>query len=404
MDQEIRILYAIAESYPTHRADIIALFGKYLPRHGIKSDIVTSADPAHQGGVEWAGGDTILGQASGGAAKLRLQHFSHIIKQLLGFDAQRYQAVQIRDMPVVAALAVIISWFRGFKVFYWMSYPMAEGQIAYAKERGVSSGLMKFLYPWISGHVGKFLLYRFVLRQVLHIFVQSNVMKQEMMDRGYPSEKLTPVPMGVDLEVVEQYVPTVVAREQLAGKKVLVYLGILERARKIEVLLDMLVLVLQRFPDAVLVLAGDTPDVDHRNSLLALAKSKNIDHALLWTGWLPTEVAWSYVSQADVALSPYPRGHLLDSASPTKVAEYMALSKVTVANDQPDQAEILAASGAGVAVEYTAENFAREVVKLLEDDELRNSMGIKGKQWVAENRSYASLTPTLASIYVQLSR
>ena len=82
----------------------------------------------------------------------------------------------------------------------------------------------------------------------------------------------------------------------------------------------------------------------------------------------------------------------------------MALGKPTVANDQPDQSETLGASGAGVAVEYTADNFAAEVIKLLQDGSLRQQMSAAGLQWVADHRSYASLTPPLANAYRELTK
>lgn len=398
--KKIRILYAIAETFPTHRADIKALFGKYLPRYGVESDILAVTPEGED--VAWEGGNTCLRQMKGGAAKIRLLTFFHMVRGLLSFNTHEYDAVQIRDMPVVAALAIIIARFRKFTVFYWMSYPIPEGQIELAKGRGLGSGLMKYLYPLVTGYAGKFLLYSFVLSRVSHIFVQSDVMKQEMVARGYLADKMTPVPMGVDLETVDEYQPLPIEDSLIQGKIVLVYLGILERARKIWVLFDMLKRVREVYPETVLILAGDTPDTDHREWLLEKAKQEGLDQSILWTGWLTMEQAWSYVYASDIALSPYPRGHLLDSASPTKVAEYMALGKPTVANDQPDQKATLTASGAGVSVEYTAEHFSDAVLKLVEDEQLRYEMSEAGRHWVREHRSYESLTPKLADVYFRL--
>lgn len=397
----IRLLYAIAETYPTHRADIRALFGRYLPSCGIKSDLLTCAAGGERG-AQWEGGETILGEQTGGAMKNRLQMLVHMVRTLLSFPKDKYDAVQIRDMPVVATLAIIIGWFRKYRVLYWMSYPIPEGQIELAKERKLGSGIMKYLYPLVSGYVGRFLLYRFVLKNVFHIFVQSEVMKKEMVEKGIAEEKLTPVPMGVDLEIVRNHHENLAEDARFKGKTILIYLGIMERARKIWILFDMLRIVRKTHPDTILVLAGDTPDVDHRNWLLAEAKRQGLDDVIIWTGWLSMAQAWSYVKAADIALSPYPRGHLLDSASPTKVAEYMALGIPVVANDQPDQAYTLSASGAGVSVEYSGENFAREVIQLIEDPQARARMAKAGPEWVKVHRSYESLTPQLADVYRKL--
>ena len=37
----MRLLYLTAEQWPTFRPDVLALFGSYLPRHGIHSDLAT---------------------------------------------------------------------------------------------------------------------------------------------------------------------------------------------------------------------------------------------------------------------------------------------------------------------------------------------------------------------------
>ena len=55
------------------------------------------------------------------------------------------------------------------------------------------------------------------------------------------------------------------------------------------------------------------------------AKAAGVADHVLWTGWLPMGEGWRYVRAAEVGLSPFPRGFLLDSASPTKVPEYLAL-------------------------------------------------------------------------------
>lgn len=56
----MRLLFLTAESCPTFRADVAALFGKYLPRHDVFTDVVTSRTPGHSGPVEWGGGETYL--------------------------------------------------------------------------------------------------------------------------------------------------------------------------------------------------------------------------------------------------------------------------------------------------------------------------------------------------------
>jgi glycosyltransferase involved in cell wall biosynthesis len=320
----IRLLFLTAETCPTFRADVAVLFGKYLPRHGVYSDIVTGRAPSHEGPVQWGGGEVFLCDVRGGQFKKHIKTLVHGIKHLFAADRARYQAIQVRDMPVLATFGLLAARLKRLPFYYWMSFPIPEGQIALARERGFSAGLIKFLFPWMCGRLGRFLLYRVVLPGADHVFVQSVQMKQDMMEKGVEQEKMTPVPMGVDLESVkpEEIPPSDTA--SLQGNRLILYLGSLDRPRHIEVLFEMLSLVRREIPNALLALVGDTEDDTHRAWLKRQAETAGVAEHVLWSGWLPMREGWRYVRAAEVGLSPIPRGPLLDVSSPTKVPEYLA--------------------------------------------------------------------------------
>lgn len=398
-----RLLFLTAESCPTFRADVAVLFGKYLPRLGIDTDVVAARTPGSKEPVSWGGGQALLCDIGGGLIARHVKTFVHALARLWAADPSRYQAIQVRDMPVVAALALIAARFKRLPFIYWMSYPIPEGQIELARERKLSAGWMKFLFPWVSGHVGRFLLNRFVLSNATHVFVQSERMKQDLEERGIPGARMTPVPMGVDLESFAQPSLSPSEHPKLVGKRVIAYLGTLDRPRRIEILFEMLALLRKRLPATLLVLVGDTADEVHRDWLHKQAVISGVDDAIVWSGWLPTFEAWQLVAAAEVALSPFPRGHLLDSASPTKVPEYLALGLPVVCNDNPDQQQVIAESGAGRCVPYTASAFADAVEELLEiDPATRASMQFEGKRFVAEKRGYQLLAASVARTYERL--
>jgi glycosyltransferase involved in cell wall biosynthesis len=394
-----RLLFITAETWPTFRADVAVLFGRYLPRLGIHSDLVTG-QTLGEAAPPWGGGEARLADVSGGQVKKHLKTFFHIWRELRRIDASRYQAIQVRDLPLPAALALWMARRKGLSLFYWMSYPMPEGQIALARERGLSQGLMKFLFPWVRGRLGRFLLYRVVLPRADHVFVQSARMKQDLIARGIAAEKMTPVPMGVDLDAMQAEAIPPADDTRLVGRRVLVYLGTLDRPRRIEVLFDMLARVRQESPGVILVLVGDTEDKSHRAWLKAQAEKAGVTKDVLWTGWLPMREGWRYVRAAELGLSPFPRGYLLDSASPTKVPEYLVLGVPVVCNDNPDQQALIQASGAGRCVPYKAEDFARAVVELLRlAPEERRAMAERGRELVARERIYSLLAAKAAACY-----
>ena len=117
-------------------------------------------------------------------------------------------------------------------------------------------------------------------------------------------------------------------------------------------------------------------DIDFlRDEALRLGLAERI----VFTGPLPRDQAFAYVRAADVCLSPIHPNPILDVASPTKLVEYMAVAKPVVANEHPEQVQVIAASGGGVIVPWAAERFASAVIELLQDPGARRRDGAQGQ-------------------------
>ena len=398
----MRLLFATIEPCPTFRPDVAALFGKFLPRLGVATDIVAERGTA-EGEVRWGGGEALLVSSRGARPGKYLANMAHYVRTLFGADRGRYQAIQVRDMPLVALLGLLAARLKRLPFFYWMSFPAPEGQIMLARKRGLSLGLAAYLFPLLwRGWLYHFVLYRIVLPRADHVFVQSERMRDDLVAKGISAAKLTPVVMGVDLErsVPERISP--VADPRLAGKRVLVYLGTLARGRRIEILFDVLRLVRARCSDALLVLVGEAEDAAQERWLRECARDAGVADAVLFTGWLPIEEGWRYVRAAELGLAPYPRGSLLDSGSPTKVVEYLALGVPVVANDNPDQERILREGGGGLCVRLLPEEFAAAICTLLADAPMRRMMAARGQAYVRASRGYHVLAKLVADKYAEL--
>lgn len=394
-----RLIYITQEYWPTHRADIAVLFGKYLRGFGVEAHLVASRDP-DQPARDWQGGGCTLCTMPVGAMRRRLRAVWHALKCASRADPKQFDAVQVRDMPFVASIVLLIARAKGLRFLYWMSFPIPEGQIMLARARGLSAGWMKFVYPFVSGHVGRFLLRHWVQRHADHLFVQSPRMQRDLQQQGVPAHRSTPVLMGVDFAAMRALPPLSSPDPRLRGRRVIGYLGTLDPARKVEGLFDMLARVRKHVPAAVLLIVGDTEDEHHRRWLNDQCAASGVADAVIWAGWLPTQEGWHLIRQAEVALSMFPRGELLDSASPTKVPEYLALGLPVVCNDNPDQQAIVEASGAGRCVPYTPRAFSEAVLELmaLPPDE-REQMAEAGRRYVQTHRDYPHLARILAEDY-----
>ena len=404
MDKKrMHLLFFTAEQWPTYRPDIVALFGKYLPRHGITSDLVTERNIVTEDNSEftWGGGQSILCNVPRNRAGQYLVKFWHNLRTMISMDAKKYDAIQVRDMPLTALAGLVVARFKGIQFFYWLSFPLSEAYIERARIKGIKGGIY-FWIPLTRGILGKWLLYQIVLPRADHVFVQSNQMQFDVARQGIPMSKMTPVPMGVDAEIIQPLDILPVDDPRFVGKRIIVYLGTLDPNREIEILLQMLIYVKKAIPNILLIFVGDTTDDGHREWLKKEALRLRVAELVVWTGWLESKIAWSYVRASEIGLSPIPRGYLLDMGSPTKAFEYMAIGLPVLANDNPDQAKVIEESGAGLCVRLEPRIFAETVVQLLEDDELRLKMGNKGREYVLRNRSYDYLAIEVKKIYMIL--
>jgi glycosyltransferase involved in cell wall biosynthesis len=213
---------------------------------------------------------------------------------------------------------------------------------------------------------------------------------------------MTAVPMGVDAELFDRSTVEPADDPRLDGRRVLLYLGRVAQARKSGFLLDVVEQLRAAMPEVLLVIAGDAPSDDEMAWMRAEIARRGLDSHVLLTGWLPQRSALGYAVRAEVGLSPIPRGALYDVSSPTKLVEYLALGIPSVANDIPDQALVVAQSGAGLCVPMEADAFAAAARHLLEDRALAAEFAQRGPAYVKSHRTYAILGKVVAETYTKI--
>jgi glycosyltransferase involved in cell wall biosynthesis len=77
----------------------------------------------------------------------------------------------------------------------------------------------------------------------------------------------------------------------------------------------------------------------------------------------------------------------------------MAMARPVVGNEHPEQSQIIAQSEAGRCVPWDENAFAAAIVDLLENPEKAKAMGLKGRRWVAENRTNSKMADVVEERY-----
>lgn len=390
----LRILFAIAEQYPTHRADVNALFGKYLRQQGIHTDLLTVHAP--DGPLPgWPAGKLLTVRGKSGRLGKHLGTMRHDLR-LLRLARRGYDALQVRDKAFGALVGLIAARAAGIPFYYWMSFPTAEAWTVFARDRGLSVGVLRWLLARLRGALMHVLLYRVVLPRADHVFVQSERMRDNLVRKGIAGRRMTPVPMGFD---------GAGAAGRMAGPKAppferptFVYLGTLDRVRAPEVMIEAVDIVRRQAPNVKLLLVGDADEESDRVWLRSLIRERGLAGHVELTGWLPMAEGWALAARCLAGLSPVPRGELFDVGSPTKAVEYFGLGLPVIANDQPDQALVLAGAG-GSCVALSAHAFAERMLEVIACEDKYRQQGQAGRRWVRAMRNYEVLAATVAAVY-----
>ncbi|MDO6462003.1 glycosyltransferase family 4 protein [Granulosicoccaceae sp. 1_MG-2023] len=390
--EPVKLLIVSSDTWKPFRVDVTVLFGEEIAGRGHQLDWILQSEDACDKAFEtqWGGGTVWVGRTDvrdSLLARIR-KHTLGILHDLTLFKRVRqgdYDAVEVKDKFISGIWAVLAKKLYKVRFIYWLSYPFPEDYLYRAGEPGTRWPL---LYR-IRGRVFHILLYRFLLPNADHVFVQSEQMKKDVAAQGIDPACMTAVPMGIRVEPDAPAPAPRVERQLIpAGEKVILYLGTLHKVRRMDFVIRVLARVLEQEPGAKLYLIGKGVDDSDEQVLIDEAARLGVSDSLVMVGQLPQAEALKYVREADVCVSPFFPTPILNSTSPTKLVEYMAMSKAVVANDHPEQRLMIEESRAGYCVPYEEQAFADAIVKILRDPQEADAMGLRGYDYVVARRSY----------------
>ncbi|QKT02457.1 glycosyltransferase family 4 protein [Ectothiorhodospiraceae bacterium 2226] len=401
VEEGLRLLIVAADKYPPFRVDVTVLFGEELAGRGHTLDLVLQAKAPNARAYDtaWGGGEAWVGPSNGGTSRWarlvkNVRALVHDVSGLWRARRRRYDIVQVKDKFVSALVCLVFARATGARFTYWLSFPYPEAS-QYAARVGAAR------FPWFyraRGQVYRLLLYRIIMPAADHVFVQSEQMKRDVCAMGIDARKVTPVPMGVSLETL-----TVPAAIPEGGARRVVYLGTLARVRRLDFLVRAFRPVAERMPEADLCFVGDGNDPQDMAFLRAEVKRCGLSERVVFTGRLPRGDALAISASAAVCVSPFYPTPILNSTSPTKLIEYMAMGRAVVANDHPEQRAVLEASGGGICVPYEEEVFGEAIHYLLANPKLAREMGGRGKRYVERHRTYPRIADVVEAQYRRLA-
>jgi glycosyltransferase involved in cell wall biosynthesis len=217
--------------------------------------------------------------------------------------------------------------------------------------------------------------------KVAHLVIVTNLSQKRITGRsGCPPHKMVVVRSGPDLDRLR----TVTLDLSLKGGRryLLAYIGVMGAQDGVEYTLYALDELIHKRgrQDVSLVLMGDG---DHAPALHTLAHQLQLEPYINFAGWATIEDLVRYLTVADIGLSPDPQNGLNEFCTMIKTMDYMAMGKPVVAFDLTET-RVSAQGAALYATPNNLQDFADKIEILLDNEDLRRTMGAIGRARIVD--------------------
>ncbi|GAA1731298.1 glycosyltransferase family 4 protein [Isoptericola hypogeus] len=241
-----------------------------------------------------------------------------------------------------------------------------------------------------------------------HVVTLSGTMRDELVGRGVPRERITVVPNAVDAELLAPAPDPAEARAALGLRTAPFVIGTVSSLvgyEGLDTVLRTTALLRSRGVDVSALVVGDGVA---RPGLLRLADELGLGAHAILPGRVPRDVARTYLAALDVVLVPRRPDRVTRLVTPLKPVEAMALGRPVVASDLPALAEVLSpldgGDPAGVLVQADdVEAWAGAVARLLTGDAHRAALVAAGRD-VARERTWTRLVARYNDVYARVAR
>ncbi|MBD9479346.1 glycosyltransferase [Pseudoxanthomonas sp. PXM02] len=232
------------------------------------------------------------------------------------------------------------------------------------------------------------------------VLTLTEAMRDELVARGVPAEKITLVPNSVD---PGKYLPRPKNNELEAtlglppDVPVVGYVGSFVDYEG----LDDLVLALEQVAAAGqefrLLLVGDGPE--HARIRQLVEESPISGHTLI-TGRVPHDQVEGYYSLIDICPFPRKPWEVCEVVSPMKPFEPMAMEKAVVVSDTRALCDIIEHDVTGLRFSKGSVSALADVLgKLIAEPALRRRLGLQAREWVIEHRSWDAVGKRVVEQY-----
>ena len=230
-------------------------------------------------------------------------------------------------------------------------------------------------------------------------------LRDEIVERGVPAERVIVAPNAVDAELFVPMPRNDDLAEELgvSGRVVIGYIGSFFGFEGVELLVGAAGQIIQQAPDVSVVIVGGGKNEDSIRE--AVVQANLPADRLILTGRVPFEQVIDYYSLMDVLVYPRLSLRVTELVTPLKPLEAMAMGKAVVGSRVGGIAELVEDGRTGLLFEPgDAADLARTCSELANAQERRHTLGEAAREYVLRQRQWPAVIPRYVELYERLLR
>jgi glycosyltransferase involved in cell wall biosynthesis len=270
--------------------------------------------------------------------------------------------------------------------------------------------IMKF-YPHVNNLSGKLLInlnsWRRKQKELMDkadkvILVTEEAKEYAINHDGIEREKIVVVPNTVSPEIFYSYPIQEDIVKKYQNDFMVLYTGDTGIRRGTDTAIQATALLKDEIPNFKLVLVGKSKNDDVK--LKELADKLNVSDKVEFCGWQDVSLFPSYIIASKLCISPLHRNVHHDTTYANKIFQYMAIGRPLLVSDSPPQAAIVENEKCGLVHQAGNPHDMADKLKMLKNEDVRLSMGMKGKNALNQKYNWNIMSNQLILLYKSISK
>jgi glycosyltransferase involved in cell wall biosynthesis len=219
---------------------------------------------------------------------------------------------------------------------------------------------------------------------------------------GVPESKIKLLPDQLDTSLFKPGVNTSEVRQKWGLKEdgpAVVFIGTLFDFSGLDEFVSHFPEVLKEVPAAKLLIVGDGVQ---RPKLERIIKEKNLDGRVIITGFQPYQTMPQYINMASVCINTFLLTETTQDIFPSKIMQYVACGKATVATALRGITTLLPGESHGVVYAGSPAEMIPAVIDLLKSPERRRRLGEAGLTQIRDKYSVEKIARQFETIIEEL--